>query len=188
MTAPRPWLPGPAGVVILAGVAAALHVAKLAPALPTLRESLGLSLAQAGWLLSTVQGAGMLLGAVMGVLADGWGLRRCMLTGLVLLTLASAGGPAGPGFEALLALRALEGLGFLMATMPAAALVRRLASGQAIGVPVMPGAEIGGRHIVYVDVTGIVGYANIAALVCDCEADLHHGGAHSESCPLFGAS
>lgn len=126
MNTRQPWRPGPAGVVILAGVAAALHVAKLAPALPMLRESLGLSLAQAGWLLSTVQGAGMLLGAVMGVLADGWGLRRCMLSGLVLLTLASASGPAGSGFEALLTLRALEGLGFLMATMPAAALVRRL--------------------------------------------------------------
>lgn len=126
MNSRRSWLPGPAGVVILAGVAAALHIAKLAPALPTLRDSLGLSLAQAGWLLSTVQGAGMLLGAVMGVLADGWGLRRCMLTGLLVLTLASALGPLGAGFEGLLALRALEGLGFLMATMPAAALVRRL--------------------------------------------------------------
>lgn len=126
MSRSRAWLPGPAGVVILAGVAAALHVAKLAPALPTLRESMGLSLAQAGWLLSTVQGAGMLLGAVMGVLADGWGLRRCMLTGLGILTLASALGPLGSGFEVLLGLRALEGLGFLMATMPAAALVRRL--------------------------------------------------------------
>lgn len=126
MSALRPGLLGPAGVVILAGVAAALHVAKLAPALPTLRDALGLSLVQAGWLLSTVQGAGMLLGAVMGVLADGWGLRRCMLSGLGVLTLASALAPVAPGFEALLALRALEGLGFLMATMPAAALVRRL--------------------------------------------------------------
>lgn len=137
MSSARPWQPGPAGVVILAGVAAALHIAKLAPALPTLREALGLSLAQAGWLLSTVQGAGMLLGAVMGVLADGWGLRRCMLTGLVLLTLASALGPLGPGFEALLALRALEGFGFLMATMPAAALVRRLV--QPANMPLMLG-------------------------------------------------
>lgn len=137
MRASRSWLPGPAGVVILAGVAAALHVAKLAPALPTLRESLGLSLAQAGWLLSTVQGAGMLLGAVMGVLADGWGLRRCMLTGLGVLTLASALGPTGSGFEAMLALRALEGLGFLMATMPAAALVRRLV--QPARMPLMLG-------------------------------------------------
>ena len=75
-----------------------------------------------------------------------------------------------------------------IASSTATALVRRMASGQAIGVPVMPGAEIGGRHIVYVDVTGIVGYANIAALVCDCEADLHHGGAHSESCPLYNYS
>jgi len=137
MSTARPWLPGPAGVVILAGVAAALHIAKLAPALPTLREALGLSLAQAGWLLSTVQGAGMLLGAVMGVVADGWGLRRCMLTGLVLLTLASALGPLGSGFEVLLTLRALEGFGFLMATMPAAALVRRLV--QPARMPLMLG-------------------------------------------------
>ncbi|MBV8620682.1 MAG: MFS transporter [Curvibacter sp.] len=133
----RAWLPGPAGVVILAGVAAALHVAKLAPALPTLRESMGLSLAQAGWLLSTVQGAGMLLGAVMGGLADGWGLRRCMLTGLVLLTVSSTLAPFWPGIPAMLFLRALEGLGFLMATMPAAALVRRLVPGQRL--PLMLG-------------------------------------------------
>jgi hypothetical protein len=44
--------------------------------LPVLRSGLGLSLAQAGWLLSR-WAAGVL--PVMGLLADGWGLRRCML-------------------------------------------------------------------------------------------------------------
>ena len=49
----------PALVVILAGVVAALHIGKLPPAIPVLRESLGLTLVQAGFLLSLVQLAGM---------------------------------------------------------------------------------------------------------------------------------
>lgn len=114
-----------AWVVIAAGVSAALHVAKLAPALPVWREAWGLSLAQAGWLLSTVQAAGMVLGALMGGFADAWGLRRCALLGLGLLSAASALAPAAQAVSTLLALRAVEGLGFLLATMPAAGLLRR---------------------------------------------------------------
>jgi len=114
-----------AWVVVAAGVAAALHVAKLAPALPVWRQDWGLTLAQAGWLLSTVQAAGMVLGALMGGLADAWGLRRCALLGLGVLSVASALAPAAQAVSTLLALRALEGLGFLLATMPAAGLLRR---------------------------------------------------------------
>lgn len=124
----------PAWVVIAAGVAAALHVAKLAPALPIWRQEFGLSLAQAGWLLSTVQAAGMGLGALMGGVADAWGLRRCALSGLLLLSAASALAPAVDAVPALLALRALEGLGFLLATMPAAGLVRRHVPAQGLAL------------------------------------------------------
>ncbi|MDP3288758.1 MAG: hypothetical protein Q8M64_10645, partial [Methyloversatilis sp.] len=52
----------PAYVVIAAGVAAALHVGKLSPALPVLERALGVTLLQAGFLLSLVQLAGMVLG------------------------------------------------------------------------------------------------------------------------------
>lgn len=45
-------LPSPAALVVLAGIGAALHVGKLAPALPVLRESMDISLVQAGFLLS----------------------------------------------------------------------------------------------------------------------------------------
>lgn len=45
--------------VIAAGVVAALHVGKLPPALPVLKDVLGISLLQAGFLLSLVQLAGM---------------------------------------------------------------------------------------------------------------------------------
>ena len=48
----------PALLVILAGVVAALHIGKLPPAIPVLRDALGLTLVQAGFLLSLVQRTG----------------------------------------------------------------------------------------------------------------------------------
>lgn len=46
-------------MVFAAGVCAALHIGKLPPAIGVLQQSLGLSLVQAGFLLSLVQMAGM---------------------------------------------------------------------------------------------------------------------------------
>ncbi|MDP1007565.1 MFS transporter, partial [Klebsiella pneumoniae] len=85
-------------------------VGKLPPAVPVLQQQLGVSLLQAGFLLSTVQVAGMLLGLVVGLGADRWGLRRSMLAGLLLMAGASALGAIATGFAPLLALRAVEGL------------------------------------------------------------------------------
>lgn len=72
-------------VVLAAGMVAAMHVGKLPPALPVLREALGLSLIQAGFLLSLVQLAGMSLGLLIGLAADNLGMRRSILCGLALL-------------------------------------------------------------------------------------------------------
>jgi MFS family permease len=69
--------------------------------------------------------AGMVLGLVVGLAADRLGPRRVMLAGLVLLALGSALGAWAPGVEALLWTRALEGLGFLLAVLPAPALLRQ---------------------------------------------------------------
>lgn len=116
----------PALVVVLAGVSAALHVGKLPPALPVLRDALDLTLVQAGFLLSLVQLAGMSLGLATGLAADGLGLRRCMFAGLLLLGAASIAGGWATDATGLLALRAVEGAGFLLAALPAPALIRRL--------------------------------------------------------------
>lgn len=116
----------PAWVVIAAGVAAALHVGKLSPALPVLSEALGVTLVQAGFLLSLVQLAGMTLGLAVGLTADSLGLRRSMISGLLLLTVASLLGGWATNAETLLALRAVEGLGFLLVSMPAPSLIRQL--------------------------------------------------------------
>jgi MFS transporter, CP family, cyanate transporter len=122
-----------ATVIILAGVSAALHMAKLFPALPVLRESLGISLVEAGFLVSAVQVAGMTLGLAVGLLADGFGLKRCMLAGLGVLV--GAGALAGwvHGATQLLALRALEGIGFLLVCTPAPALIRQLVAPSRLG-------------------------------------------------------
>ncbi|EGI77407.1 major facilitator superfamily MFS_1 [Hylemonella gracilis ATCC 19624] len=126
-------------VVIVAGVAAALHVGKLPPAIPVLREALDLTLVQAGFMLALVQLAGMLLGVVAGLLADGMGLRRGMIVGLVLLGISSAAGGLAQDATALLLLRALEGCGVLMATMPGPGLIRRIVSLEAGAAGPSPG-------------------------------------------------
>jgi MFS family permease len=101
-------------------------VAKLPPAIAALQAALGISLLQAGFLLSLVQLAGMSAGVAFGVLADGLGLKRSMLIGLALLAAASALGALCTAVPLLMALRALEGFGFLLVVLPAPGLVRRL--------------------------------------------------------------
>ncbi len=113
-------------IVIAAGVCAALHVGKLPPAIPVLQSALGLTLVQAGFLLSLVQLAGMSVGVAFGVLADGLGLRRSLLLGLAVLALASAAGGTAVSAAQLMMLRAVEGFGFLLVVLPAPGLVRQL--------------------------------------------------------------
>ncbi|HVR54282.1 MAG TPA: MFS transporter, partial [Pseudorhodoferax sp.] len=114
-------------VVVLAGVSAALHIGKLPPALPVLREALQISLVQAGFLLSLVQLAGMGLGLAVGLAGESLGLKRCMAAGLVLLGVASIAGGFAQDAAGLLVLRALEGFGFLLAVTPGPSLIRRVA-------------------------------------------------------------
>ena len=115
-----------AWLVVLAGGVAALQVGKLPPALPALQAELGLTLVQSGFLLSLVQLAGLSLAVLMGLWADGMGLKRSIVRGLCLLALASGLGGLATSVTALLALRAIEGLGFLLVALPAPALIRRL--------------------------------------------------------------
>lgn len=124
----------PSWIVLAAGVSGSLHVGKLPPAVPVLQQELGISLLQAGFLLSTVQVAGMLLGLIVGLGADKWGLRRSLLAGLLLMALASALGAGATSVGWLLGLRALEGLGFLLIAMPGPALIRRSCAPSELGM------------------------------------------------------
>ncbi|KQW64100.1 CynX/NimT family MFS transporter [Variovorax sp. Root411] len=130
--AARPRVPAAALAVLLGGVSAALHLGKLPPAVPALQASLGIGLVEAGFLLSLVQVASMTLGLLAGLASDAIGLRRSMLTGLAVLTVASLlGGMVGiiggtHAVQWLLLLRAVEGIGFLLTVMPGPGLIRAL--------------------------------------------------------------
>ena len=121
----RPPLLDPAYVVILAGVSAALHVGKLPPALPVLQRELGMTLVQAGFLLSLIQVAGMSLGLGVGMGASRLGLKRSMLTGLLALSAAGMLCGFSTSVGMLLALRPVEGFGLLLVITAAPGLIRQ---------------------------------------------------------------
>ncbi len=110
----------------MAGVVAALHIGKIAPALPVLTAQLGLSLVEAGFLISLVHIAGMTVGLFIGLAIGGWGLKRSVIIGLLLCTGASFVGGFAQGAALLLWCRAVEGMGFLLVALAAPGLIRNL--------------------------------------------------------------
>lgn len=118
--------------LVLVGVCAALHVWKLPPALPSLQRELNLNLVESGFLLSSVQFAGMTLGLITGLFAERIGLRRCILIGLAILSLASLNTTFFHSKTMFLLSRAIEGCGFLMVVLPVPALIKRLVPADAL--------------------------------------------------------
>lgn len=115
-------------VVVAAGVVAAMHVWKLPGALDGIRDDLGMSLVTAGTLLGIAQVGSMLLGLVVSLFSELIGLRRTLLIGLLLLAAGSVAGAFSTTTPFLMITRGFEGIGFLMATVVAPALIRRHSS------------------------------------------------------------
>ena len=118
--------------IVLVGISVALHIWKLPPALPVLQTELALDLVDSGFLLSSVQVAGVLLGLVIGLFAERIGLRRCILIGLAILAFASMATTLFSSKAMILLCRGLEGCGFLMVVLPIPALFKRLVPPQEI--------------------------------------------------------
>ena len=100
-------------------------------ALPTIRHDLGHSMAAAQWVLSgyTLPLSALLLTA--GALSDRIGLRRMLLTGVAVFTVASAACASAPDVGALIAARAVQGVG-AAALLPATlAVIPHLFTGSA---------------------------------------------------------
>ncbi len=110
----------------MAGMVAALHIGKIAPALPVLTAQLDLTLVEAGFLISLVHIAGMTVGLFVGLAIGGWGLKRSVVIGLLLCTAASLIGGFADGAALLLWCRAIEGMGFLLIALAAPGLIRNL--------------------------------------------------------------
>ena len=118
--------------MLAAGVGAAMHIGKLPPALPVLGEVMGVTLLQAGFLLSSMQLAGMLLGLLTGLAVQRVGLKRSMMMGLLIMASGSALGALAQNAWWLLATRAMEGFGFLWVALPAPAMLRQLVAPQRV--------------------------------------------------------
>lgn len=112
--------------IIFAGYLVAMHVGKLSPALPILQQQFQLSLFQAGLALSLVQAAGMLFALCIGVFSDSIGLKKCLITGLCLVGIASCSGLFIDHIYTLFLFRFMEGMGFLFVTLSAPAILKRI--------------------------------------------------------------
>ena len=109
--------------MIASGVAASLHVGKVPPALPALRDELDLGLVTAGWVASIFNLIGAMLGIASGLAADRLGARRVLAAGLLFLIAGSVCGAAVDSGTALLATRILSGLGLVTVAVAAPGII-----------------------------------------------------------------
>ncbi|MFZ5783900.1 MAG: CynX/NimT family MFS transporter [Pseudomonadota bacterium] len=114
------------GLLVAAGIVAAFHVGKVPPSIPSIREDLGASLRQAGWLLAMVNLISALGGMGIALTVDRIGHRRLIVLGTGLGFAASLLGAFAGGVGELLAWRLVEGLGFIIVTVAVPTLVLRV--------------------------------------------------------------
>jgi MFS family permease len=119
---PRIW------VAFLAGCIAAFQIGKTFASLTLIIDELGLSLVQAGLILSLFSLIAAIAGAGFGLLSDRIGHLRMALTGLALSAAGSFLGALVSNIEFLLLSRLLEGFGFILAIVALPSLISRSAS------------------------------------------------------------
>ena len=109
--------------VFAGGLVCGAYIGKVPPALPLQREELGLTLVQSGFIATTFNVIGMLVGMFVGVLCDRFGHKRLGLAGIAVMCLAGLLGAAAWDFPSLLASRFFEGVGFILFTVAGSALM-----------------------------------------------------------------
>ena len=112
-------------LVFAVGVVGGAELGKVPIALPLLSRDFGLSLVEGGLLLGMFQIASMAVGVFAGMLADRFGQRRVMITGLLIAGLASAAGALAQDALMLLISRGIESVGFMAIVLPGPALLAR---------------------------------------------------------------
>jgi MFS family permease len=119
---PRIW------IAFLAGCVAAFQIGKTFASLTLIIDELGLSLVQAGLILSLFSLIAAIAGAGFGLLSDRVGHLRMALTGLALSAIGSFTGALASSIGFLLLSRLLEGFGFILAIVALPSLISRSAS------------------------------------------------------------
>lgn len=118
---------------LFAGVVGACAFGKMSPALPLLKAEFGLSLIEAGWLVSAFSALAATGAIFFGAFADRVGALRCCVSGVILIGASSALGALASGAGGLMALRLLEGLGFLAIIVSAPALIASVTARERLG-------------------------------------------------------
>lgn len=90
---------------------AVLGVASIAPALPLIAETLGVSAGRIGLLVTAFTLPGVILTTFAGILADRYGRLRIMIPGLILFAVAGAACVFATSLPVLIALRVVQGIG-----------------------------------------------------------------------------
>ncbi len=119
------------GVAVMCGVVAAAHVGKLAPALPSLRADLGISMVMGGWIVSILSVMGASIGIAGGMLGVRFGAVRTLAAGLIFCAVGGLWGALSTSGGSILISRLIEGLGFILIVVPGAAVIAGATQGPA---------------------------------------------------------
>ncbi|MDC7682346.1 MFS transporter [Asticcacaulis sp. BYS171W] len=114
----------------LIGVLAAAELGKFASLAPVIREDLGLSLVQAGWLVSLIETGGATQGLIAGLLIGRLGSRKALIIGVTLLTVAGIAEALSASVWPLFAARVVESAGYLLIVIAAPSLITHVARPQ----------------------------------------------------------
>lgn len=112
-------------LAVSAGIVIAFQIGKMPAAIHTMQLDLGLSLVDAGWVLSVLFAVAAVIGAVTGVYADHFGVRRVAMGGLIVAGVGSLIGGLADTLLVLLLSRLLEGVGSVTVLVAAPALILR---------------------------------------------------------------
>ena len=94
--------------ITLVGV---MGTSSISPALPLVVRAFGVTMEQTGWLIAGFAMPGIVLSPLAGMLADRFGRKRVLVPSLLLFAAAGHACAYADGFETLLALRILQGVG-----------------------------------------------------------------------------
>ncbi|MBT6681455.1 MAG: MFS transporter, partial [Chloroflexi bacterium] len=96
--------------VVLGAVLMPLNSTMIAVALPEITDDLGVTVSRSAWLVTSYLVALASLLPLAGDLADRFGRRRMILSGLTVFGIASFGAAVAPNFETLLVFRVLQAI------------------------------------------------------------------------------
>lgn len=117
-------------IAIFAGAAGAFCLGKVPAVLGLLRQELGLSLVEGGWIASAFNSLAIVLSLFVGLLLVRWNALQAGVIGLLLLLLGGALALPAHGLYMMLASRVIEGIGFLLVSVAMPGMIVSLACDQ----------------------------------------------------------